>query len=75
MFKILVAALLSILLMGCEDSAKRMKVSVIPAELSDCGFFEIQTGNRLLIVVRCPNSDTTTRYKVGKTSKSTTVVE
>ena len=75
MFKILSVLVLSAMMVGCEDSSKTLRPEALPSGLSDCAFYELQVTGRRLNVVRCPNSSTSTTYKVGKATNSTTVVE
>ena len=62
------------ILVGCAES-KTSDVSenyVLPQELSDCHVYHMRSErSRDLTVIRCPDSDTVTRYSVtsGKTTK------
>lgn len=63
-------ALLALGLGACgEPYYKPLNQVALPPELLDCKVFQISDGIRNINVVRCPNSDTSTMYKQGKTTK------
>lgn len=66
-------------LAGCGGStpgANQIAFEVMPNELEDCKAFNLQNSHYdYITVMRCPNSSTTTRYKSGKTTKTTIVVD
>ena len=55
-----------------ESTATQMNFPVLPEEMKDCKIYKIFSGeeNRQLIVVRCPESTTSTTYRSGKTQKT-----
>lgn len=60
-------------LAGCGPSSEVTNYPM-PPELSDCSQYRLSNGvGSGIVVVRCPNSTTSTTHPVGK-SKSTTVV-
>lgn len=65
-------------LAGCQPHAEKLDFPVIPDGLKDCQFFKLGQGGlgRDIMVVRCPNSSTSTTYQQsnGKTTSSKTVV-
>lgn len=55
----------SLLISGCgTPSATKVKFGAMPPELSDCTTYRLSEGNGLghVIVMRCPNSTTTTQH-------------
>ena len=72
MLKLLIPAL-AVLLVGCNPSYENKDASYrLPPEMQDCKIYKINGDaiSRDVIVVRCPNSQTTTSYKYGKNSQS-----
>ena len=61
-------------LAGCGPSSVITNYPM-PPELSDCSQYRLRAGDlgTTIVVVRCPNSTTSTTHPVGK-SRSTTVV-
>lgn len=71
-FKLIV--LISIaLLSGCDHNTAPNKVLQLSltGDLEDCKGYSVLNST----VIRCPNSDTTTSYKSGKTRHNITLVE
>ncbi len=62
-------------LAGCESRTTEVHSFILPEGLKDCKIYDMNNGLRRIIVVRCPNSSTSTQYHSGKTSVNTTVVE
>jgi hypothetical protein len=61
------------LLTGCEPSATPRNFSVLPEELKDCKFFELNdSGGGRVTVGNCPNSTTT--VQMGNKARTTTVL-
>lgn len=73
---LLLLSFLTILSCSKQTSDISYKYS-LPEGLQDCKIYVMQTDGlgSNLVVVRCPNSQTSTTYKSGKTTKSTTVVD
>ena len=74
-----VIALVVIFLAGCNPSYEDKNASYsLPPEMQDCKVYKLN-GDAIstdIVVVRCPNSQTTTSYRYGKNSQShTTVIE
>ena len=68
--------LIALLLTGCTDSYKELSFPLVPDGLKDCGFYKIGNSDGLaLYVARCPNSQTSVTYNIGKTKGSTVTVE
>lgn len=68
-----------IFLAGCNPSYEDKNSSYsLPPEMQDCKVYKLN-GDAIstdIVVVRCPNSQTTTSYRYGKNSQShTTVIE
>ena len=76
--KLLMVIIGVIMLTGCEPSYenKTQNFTVLPDELKDCKFYNVRsnTGSNLNIV-RCPNSQTSTTYSVGKSTATTVVID
>lgn len=64
-------------LTACEKSTtpRDIKAYNTPPELSDCKMYVLSNGLNNIVVVRCPNSCTSTTYKEGKTDKTTIVID
>ena len=77
MNKIIIGCILSlVVLTGCEPSSNKVEYPVLHEDLKDCKFYTIsRNGLGKVLVVRCPNSSTTTSYMDGKVSRNITVVE
>lgn len=74
--KKLIIAFLMVGLVGCEKSTKEISGAfVMPEELKDCKMYSLLNGVTRVIVVRCPQSLTSTTYSCGKTTCSTMYVE
>lgn len=57
--------LLIVFITGCtQPSFSEKKYLVLPDELSDCRFYNVDPGGlqNNITIVRCPNSSTTTQY-------------
>lgn len=66
----------TLVLVGCNDSYKEHHFPVLPAELVDCKFFQLDNTQGMTIsVARCPNSTTATTYQSGKTRRTTVVID
>jgi hypothetical protein len=64
------------LLSGCEDSYKEANFPARPPELQGCKIYYLENEvGREITVVRCPNSDTSTTYKQGRTAGTTVVID
>ena len=76
--KLLMVVIGVIMLTGCEPSyeEKTQNFTILPDELKDCKFYGVRsnTGSNWNIV-RCPNSQTSTTYSVGKSTATTVVIE
>jgi hypothetical protein len=75
---LLMAGLLAMVLSACDPSAKERRPTVWPQELSDCKSYYIYDPNMPIghmMVVRCPNSQTSTTFKNGKTNQTAVVSE
>lgn len=66
--------LLCLLLVGCTTAQETTSSWDIPKGLKDCKVYTVSSTLNTLYVMRCPNSQTTTK-KGGKYPKTTTVVE
>lgn len=78
MKKVLTALVLfgMLLIQGCEPGYTRKNFPVLPDELKDCNFYVVDSGNgNDVLIARCPNSSTTTKYMVGKTPVNSIVIE
>lgn len=76
MKKLIMSLLLTLLLTGCNFDAKETSNDyVLPDGLQDCSVYQLGHQKRRVIVVRCPNSQTTTHYKSGKIKLSNTLTE
>ena len=68
-----------IFLSGCNPSYEDKNASYsLPPEMQDCRVYKLHGDaiSRDIVVVRCPNSQTTTSYSYGKNGQShTTVIE
>nr|HAU5726746.1 hypothetical protein [Citrobacter freundii] len=73
-----IIALGVLFLTGCNPSYDNKEGSyTLPPEMRDCSIYRLNGSmiNRDLVVVRCPNSQTTTTSKVGRSSaQSVTVI-
>lgn len=74
MLKILIPALAVNLLAGCSPSIEVAEYPM-PTELADCTQHRLSDGFNKIIVVRCPNSTTSTTHRVGKTSRTNIVID
>lgn len=76
MKKLLIIASIALAIIGCTPSAKDISEQyTLPEELSDCTITYLQGKYTYLNVVRCPNSTTSTTYRVGKTTQTTVVID
>lgn len=84
-FSALVAASVFVL-SGCDSSPKEnlvyaqrsweVKYEVVPEWLKDCKFYEVKSLNKAnLIIVRCPNSSTSTNHREWKVDKNMIVID
>lgn len=66
-----------IMLSGCEPESKDIGGNyTMPEGLEDCHVYRLDPGlGKILYVVRCPNSQTTTSYTENKNTTSNSVVE
>lgn len=65
-------------LAACSPSGKEVtgNFPIMPEGLKDCKIYDLQSdGGSHVRVVRCPNSSTSTSYRVGKATHYTAVVE
>lgn len=62
---------------GCSPTAQQVEYPVLPPELADCKFYFISSGDvrSQIRVVRCPNSTTSSTYKIGKSTETTIVID
>lgn len=70
-------ALVVIFLAGCNPSYENKDASYsLPPEMQDCKIYKLNGDaiSRDIVVVRCPNSQTTTSYRYGKNGQSHTTV-
>lgn len=67
---------ISITFCSCEPYYKELKFGVLPDELKDCKTFYLSSedGNTIT-VMRCPNSTTSSTYRVGKHTATTVVID
>jgi hypothetical protein len=67
----------AVMLSGCAPSAEERTANftVIPDGLKDCKIYRISDGGENITVVRCPNSSTTSSYRIGKTKKTVTTID
>jgi hypothetical protein len=73
---IILAGLFILGLTGCDNKYSTMNFPIIPDELKDCKFYNVQNEKGQSVnVVRCPNSATSTTYQVGKTRSTTVVID
>lgn len=77
-FAVAIAAIM--LLGGCSEAGvySTSYDDIIKKEkaLSGCSVYSVSNGNGSnIIIVRCPNSTTSTTYKSGKTTQTTVVAE
>ena len=74
--KKLIMALVVVCLVGCEKSTKEISGAFnMPEELKDCKMYGLSNGVKNVIIVRCPQSLTSTTYNCGKTTCSSMTVE
>ncbi len=68
---------LALAITGCEPETKDIKGRyLVPEELIDCSFnYLYGSDGAALKVVRCPNSSTSTTYKLDKQFQSTVTVD
>lgn len=66
------------LLSGCmQPSGHQVQYEIVPPELSDCKFYKLASSDGKLstiTVVRCPNSTTSTTFKLNKSPTATVVL-
>jgi len=61
---------------GCENKYEEIDYPVRPPELNDCAIYRLSNSEGgSIVVVRCPNSTTSTTYPQGKTQGSSIVVD
>jgi hypothetical protein len=65
------------LLVACQETEESTNQYNLPAELKDCKIHSVgrKDGGSSIIVVRCPNSNTTTAYRNGKRTDYLTVLD
>ena len=74
--KKLIMALVIVCLIGCGKSTEEISGSFnFPEELKDCKMYILSNGIKYVIIVRCPQSSTSTTYNCGKTTCSSMTVE
>lgn len=75
--KKLIVLLSVVLLSGCDAETTEISSKyALPDGLKDCTVYELNPSTgRLLYVVRCPHSDTTTNFLYNKQYKSVAVTE
>jgi hypothetical protein len=72
------AACAGISMMGCDRKSNSDDTSQysVPAGLKDCQIYRLNSYTRSdLVVVRCPNSNTSATFKSGKTDAHVSTVE
>lgn len=61
---------------GCTDKYSEAQYPVLPAELKDCKFFNIEnSGGGHMKIARCPNSMTSITHPQGKSHESTVTID
>ncbi len=76
----LLLALVFLLLTGCNITPRDTEPEplieyTLPAELGDCKIYSVKAPHFSdLIITRCPNATTATKYRVGKSGNKTTIV-
>jgi len=77
MKKIILLALVSVLLSGCDAKTEEIgQKYTLPDGLKDCQIYRLDPSRgKILYVVRCSKSQTTTSYMSNKTNTSTTLLE
>jgi hypothetical protein len=67
----------AVMISGCAPSAEERTANftVMPDGLKDCKIYRISDGVENITVVRCPNSSTTSSYRIGKTKKTVTTID
>lgn len=73
--KFLIPISMAVFLSACTPSYAPVSMPMLPEELKDCGFFSVSNGTDRMYVVRCPNSTTSTTYRVGKHDETTVVID
>ena len=74
MRKILLASTAILMLSACSPHYSRETDNyMLPPELADCKIFSLSTGTHGIKAIRCPNSNTSSTYSVGKSKHSTMV--
>lgn len=69
-------ALVVLLLVGCEPSTKEKTGDfILPPDLKDCRIYKLFDGSETITTMRCPNSSTSTEYIVGKSTRTSIVVD
>ncbi len=74
MIKTVGISFVAIVLSGCNPSYTDKSTSyLMPEGMKDCKVYVLDgdASSKTLTVVRCPSSDTSTTYKVGKSSHRT----
>lgn len=74
MKKIILVSLL--LLTGCEAKTTEKRNFILPGGMEDCKVYAMNDDRMTrVIVVRCPNSSTSTSYSCGKTTCNASVID
>lgn len=74
MIKTVGISFVAIVLSGCNPSYTDKSTSyLMPEGMKDCKVYVLEgdASSKTLTVVRCPSSDTSTTYRVGKSSHRT----
>ena len=74
MIKTVGISFVAIVLSGCNPSYTDKSTSyLMPESMKDCKVYVLDgdASSKTLTVVRCPSSDTSTTYRVGKSSHRT----
>ncbi len=68
---------LTMAMAGCDKETKDITARYnLPVGMEDCVISELTNDEgRWIIVTRCPNSTTSTKYKAGKAQRTTIVVD
>ncbi|WP_354734553.1 hypothetical protein [Acinetobacter nosocomialis] len=70
-------ALAVLFLAGCKpETSDETNKFVLPPELKDCRVYDLYSSTGASVTaVRCPNSSTSTEYRVGKSTRTSIVVD
>lgn len=76
MIKMLLVIGMVVGLTACDNKYRVINESYnLPSELSDCKLYRVSSDIEGIVVVRCPNSTTSTTYHVGKTTQNVVVID